>query len=224
MLGDVFYYTSLGMIGIASSIGLISIVNPDLGKRIFWNAVKGYHYVRIELDKVKKGYDNIKLTTVKSEEMPILKNTYIGYKVSDGSEYSCKRLEEWYEYGEKFDLEIVIHKDDKDDECYKIVNDNNKIDNENFEKLEPIFIQVEIEQLGERTSIHDYLKPFYLDNNIVLDENFLKWYLNKFYGMVLNNEYTLHIIDNSINLFKINEKQKIYLYKVNNKLQYKIIN
>ena len=224
MLGDVFYYTSLGVIGIIGSIGAVSIVNPDLGKRIFWSAVKSYHYVRIEIDKAKRGYDNIKLTSKKSLEMPPLKNTYIGYKVSDGSEYSCKKLEEWYEYGEEFDLEIVVHKNDEDIECYKIVNDNNKIDDKNFEKLDPIFIQVEIEQLGERISIHDYLKPFYLDNNIILDENFLKWYLNKFYGIILNDKYTLHIIDNNINLFKINEKEKIYLYKVNHKLMYKIIN
>jgi hypothetical protein len=222
MLSDYIYYGGIGLIGMAGSFGILSIINPDLGKRIFWNTIKGYHYIKFNYNKVKKGYDNINMTSLKEQELP--KMTYMGYKIKDGTTFKCKKLKEWYEYNDKFDLEIVIHKDDDDTEYYKIINEKNTIENDKFEKCEPIFIQVEIEQNGERTSIHENLKPFYLNFNMILDKKFLKWYLEKFYAMVLNEKYKLHIIDNNINLFQIDENQSIHLFKENGLSKYNIIN
>ena len=96
MLGDYLYYGGIGMIGVVSSIGMLSILNPDLGKRIFWNAIKGYHYLKINYNKVKKGYDDINLT-LKEIELPENKTTYLGYKSKDGTTYTCKKLKEWYD-------------------------------------------------------------------------------------------------------------------------------
>ena len=223
MLSDYIYYGGISLIGVASTLGIISILNPDLGKHIFWETIKGYHYIKMKYKKVKQGYDDINLLT-KEQELPEVKTTYLGYKSKDGTTFKCQNLSEWYQYNDTFDLEIVIHKDDDDDEYYKIINESNNIESDKFERCDPIFIQVEIEQNGERTSIHEHLKPFYLNNNMILDKNFLKWYLEKFYAMILNDEYKLHIIDNNINLFQINETQSIYLYKEEKKSKYNIIN
>ena len=221
MLSDYIYYGGVGMIGAVSTLGLLSILNPDLGKNILWNAIKGCHYLKMKYNRVKKGHDDISMT-LKEQELPEIKTTYLGYKSKDGTTFKCKNLSEWYEYKDNFDLEIVIQKDVEEEELYKIVNSNNSIESEEFDVCESIFIQVEIEQNGERTSIHEHLKAFYLNCNLILDKNFLKWYLEKFYGMILDEKYKLHIIDSNINLFQINEEQSIYLYKENGVTKYKI--
>lgn len=221
MLSEFIYYGGISLIGIASTVGIISIINPDLGKCMFWNTIKGYHYMKLKYHKVKKGYDDINMLSLKEQELP--ETTYMGYKIKDGTTFKCKKLKDWYEYNEDFDLEIVIHKDDNM-EYYKIINGKNNIENDEFEKCEPIFIQVEIEQNGERTSIHEKLKPFYLNFNMILDKKFLKWYLEKFYAMILDEKYKLHIIDNNINLFQIDENQSIHLFKENGLSKYNIIN
>tara|TARA_B110000008_G_scaffold248922_1_gene261310 strand:+ start:853 stop:1521 length:669 start_codon:yes stop_codon:yes gene_type:complete len=222
-MNDFIYYGTISMAGVMGSIGILSLINPNLGKKILWKALKGYHYVMINLKKAKKGYNDINMS-LRKLDLPEKKTVYLGYKCKDGTTYTCKKLKDWYDYGEEFDLEIVIHKDEDDEEYYKIINENNKIENNIFEKSDPLFIQVEIEQNGERLSIQDHLKPFYINYNMILNKHFLKWYLEKFYSTNLDDNYKLHMIDNNINLFQINEEQQIYLYKENGKLKYNIIN
>ena len=85
-----------------------------------------------------------------------------------------------------------------------------------------MFLQVEIEQLGERKSIHEFLKPFYLDGNVILSKTFLEWYLKKFYYTNLDENYKLHLIDTNVNLFSIDNTQEIEFVVENNELKYKI--
>ena len=72
---------------------------------------------------------------------------------------------------------------------------------------------MEIEQFGKRTSIHNFLEPFYVNNNKILDEVFLKWYLQHFYNMILSENYTIHIIDSNINMFTIKKQNAIVIDK-----------
>ncbi len=47
------------------------------------------------------------------------------------------------------------------------------------------------------------LNEFNLINNKLLDEPFIKWYLNKHYGIVINNKYEIIVIDNDVNVHKL---------------------
>ena len=83
-----------------------------------------------------------------------------------------------------------------------------------FDKIEKPFLQVifcsKIEDLEnkpvEKTEIHNNLQQFYVKNNKILDETFVKWYMKTFHSMIVNN-YELQIIDTDITIFKLNKTQ-----------------
>ena len=44
---------------------------------------------------------------------------------------------------------------------------------------------------------------------MLLDKVFLKWYLEEFYGMNLEEDYKIHIIDSNIEMHKIQFDQSV---------------
>ena len=149
---------------------------------------------------------------------------FLGYNLNDDTTYKSTNLDSDYLNEQEFDIMIIIQKDaDENKEYYKRLNDKNELKTYNFDKGNKIFLQIEIEQNNTRTSIHEHLEQFYLNNNKILDEKFLKWYLNYFYSIILDKNYKLHIIDSDINIFTLDKTSYINLKKVNNKLTYDII-
>ena len=119
---------------------------------------------------------------------------------------------------------IIINKDEEDNnDYYKRIDDKKELVNYNIEKLENIFLQVELEQNDTRIPIHGNLKQFYLKGNKILDKNFLLWYLKKFYYLDLENDYTLHIIDSDINIFTMKKDKSIILLDKENELSYEVV-
>tara|TARA_B110000305_G_C19342604_1_gene589962 strand:- start:566 stop:1126 length:561 start_codon:yes stop_codon:yes gene_type:complete len=56
--------------------------------------------------------------------------------------------------------------------------------------------------------INDYeydisISEFNLINNKILDEPFVKWYLNKHYGVLIKDNYKIIVIDNDVNVHKL---------------------
>ena len=52
--------------------------------------------------------------------------------------------------------------------------------------------------------IHENLHYFYVKNNHILDNTFLKWYLKYWYAMDLADRiYTYSIIDNDVNMVNL---------------------
>ena len=86
-----------------------------------------------------------------------------------------------------------------------------EFDKNNFKIIERPFLQVELEQNGTKKEIHEYLHYFYLEGNKIFDKIFLKWYLDYWYQINLEEEYKLHIIDNNINIFTLSPDQYIIL-------------
>ena len=71
-------------------------------------------------------------------------------------------------------------------------------------KLDSPFLQVELKQGGEKILLDKGLSDFYFNGNKILDEIFLKWFLDYYnYGVKLQEEYTIKIMDNDINFFDI---------------------
>jgi len=83
--------------------------------------------------------------------------------------------------------------------------------NDDFKNIEKPFLQVELEQNGKKKEIHEYLHYFYLDGNKILDKAFLKWYMNYWYQLDLVDVYKLHIIDNNIKIFTLDNDEYIIL-------------
>ena len=113
---------------------------------------------------------------------------------------------------------MVVKKYNEDGAKYKVIEnmteyDENKEGDTNI-NYKP-FLQIEIEQDGEKIEIQDNLDFFFLENNKILDKKFLLWYLNFFYNRDLQDDYKLHIIDSSVNLITLNDKQYVVLGKTN---------
>ena len=133
----------------------------------------------------------------------------MGYN-NDGSVYTTYQLENnSYIDDEDFSMMMLVKKDEEQD-LYKRIHEKGEISNELlFEKVSKPFLSVEVEQNNNRIAIHDQLKGFYINGNMLLDKVFLKWYLEEFYGMNLEDDYKIHIIDSNIEMHKIQFDQSV---------------
>jgi len=198
----------------------------EIGKRLSWNSVKAYHKLNLEMDNLKRWYNiNNRERLSKSDderddddkELEFkVKNTveFVGYREKDDTTYTTFFLEDnEYLIKTKFDL-MFLRKEDK----YKRIFDKGAIGSETFEKIEKLFIQVELCQNDEKIAIHKKLEGFYLEDNTIMDNTFLNWYVKIFYDLILNEKYSISIIDTDINMFKMTKEQQV---KIKNK-QYDI--
>ena len=95
---------------------------------------------------------------------------------------------------------------------YKRLNDKEEINiNIKMKKIKKPFIQIELCQGETKQSIHNKLESFYIEGNKLLDESFLNWYAITFYSILLEDAYSLRIIDSDINMFNIVKGQFIKL-------------
>ena len=186
-------------------------------EEISWSAVRAYHRVNMETNNLRR-YLEIELVESKNsdveeddeseEEEENLVN-FLGYN-KDGSVYTTHNLENNnYIEEENFDMMMLVKKQEELD-LYKRIHEKGEINSEyNFETTTKPFLSVEIEQNNNRVAIHDKLKGFYIKGNMLLDKIFLKWYLEEFYDMNLEDDYKIHIIDSNIEMHKIQYDQSI---------------
>ena len=103
----------------------------------------------------------------------------------------------------------MLVKKQEDLNLYKRIHEKGEINCDyNFEITNKPFSSVEIEQNNNRVAIHDKLKGFYIKGNMLLDKVFLKWYLEEFYSMILDDNYKIHIIYYIVLVYIKWEKQK----------------
>jgi len=217
----VYYLAGVGMIG-TIGYGFLWIYDRDMAQdvaqQVSWNSVKAYHKVNLEYDNLKRWYEintreRIDRSDDEEEDYAPKKDVeFLGYNTKDDTTYKSDILENNpYIDDNNFDLMFLIKKiEDKD--LYKRILDKNEI-NENIkmEKTKKPFIQVELCQREDKTSIHKHLEHFYIENNKLLDKPFISWYVKTFYGLLLDEEYSLSIIDSDVNMFKLNNAQHIVL-------------
>ena len=113
---------------------------------------------------------------------------------------------------------LVVKQEDNDETNYKVIDDINQYneDEESVKLNYKPFLQVEIENSkGEKTEIQDNLNFFFLENNKIFDRHFTVWYMKNFYNMDITENYKLHIIDSSINVFTLGSEGYIVLEKNN---------
>ena len=182
-----------------------------------WSAVRAYHRVNMETNNLRRYLEN-ELSEGKnsdieeeyeSEEEESKLISFIGYN-NDGSVYTTEELDNnRYIEDENFNMMMLVKKEE-DTKLYKRIHEKGEISSEvTFEKVTKPFLSVEIEQNNSRVAIHDELKSFYINGNMLLDKVFLEWYLEEFYSMNLEEDYKIHIIDSNIEMHKIQFDQSV---------------
>jgi len=234
---DLLYYlagvTMVGTVGFGVLYLYDRDTANDIAQQVSWNAVKAYHKANLEVSNLKRWYEtNTRERISRSDDEEdeneldeIVSNStieFLGYnKIDDTTYTTCDLEENSYIEDTEFDL-MFLKKKDEDIDLYKRIHSKNDIDqNIKMNKIEKPFIQIELCQNEGKTSIHKKLEGFYLENNTLLDESFLNWYVKTFYGLLLDDNYKLSIIDSDINMFKIEKGQYIEL---NEKKQYQLVN
>ena len=220
---DIVYY--LAGVGMLSTIGYGFLwiydrdMAEDVAQQVSWNTVKAYHRANLEYNNLKRWYEvNSRERISRSddeedeEDIPKKDIEFLGYNKSDDTTYKSDNLENNpYIDDTNFDLMFLIKKVE-DKELYKRLIDKNEItENLKMETTKKPFIQVELCQNENKTSIHKHLEHFYIENNKLLDKTFVSWYVKTFYGLLLDDEYSLSIIDSDVNMFKLNSDQHVVL-------------
>lgn len=183
-----------------------------------WSAVRAYHRVNMETNNLRRYLEtefsegknsDIEEDEDESEEEEEKLVSFLGYN-DDGSVYTTDELENNnYIDDESFNMMMLVKKEE-DGRLFKRIHEKGEISTEvKFEKVTKPFLSVEVEQNNNRTAIHDKLKGFYINGNMLLDKIFLKWYLEEFYGMNLEDNYKIHIIDSNIEMHKIQYDQSV---------------
>ena len=214
---DILYYSvniGIGLgIGVCGSFGLLYVINKEaaieLTSHISWNLVKIYHYCKNAVDKNINKYNKLNDKKKKGDMVE-----FLGYACKNNNIFRTFELNNDYIFNNEFDIMFLKFKDKykriHDKKNLKCLDDFKNNINSIIKTNKPL-IQVQIEQFSKKTDIHEFLEHFYLNDNIILDEIFLKWYLYNFYGIILQNNYTLHIIDGNINIFQMNNTEYLLL-------------
>jgi hypothetical protein len=75
------------------------------------------------------------------------------------------------------------------------------------------FLQVECIINKIKYDIHEHISKYYITNNVVMDEIFMKYFMKQWYDVELDEDYELKIIDKNINLVTLEKDSKILLGK-----------
>ena len=214
-----YYLAGVSVVG-TIGFGLFYLYDESTASAIMedfsWSAVRAYHRVNMETNNLRRYLENEFVEEKNSdkeesdeeiEEERLVQ--FMGY-TNDGSVYTSDELENnQYIDDESFDMMMLIKKENEGS-LYKRIHQKGEISSEvEFEKVDKPFLSVEVEQNNNRIAIHDNLKSFYINGNMLLDKTFLKWYLEEFYGMNLEDNYKIHIIDSNIEMHKIQFDQSV---------------
>lgn len=244
MLNYIYYLFGAGVIGTVG-LTIYYYINPegaeDLAQQATWNTVRCYHKVKHNVKKINKKFlelqkkqeyelanINIKYkknNLEKSDDIELNKNNieFIGYKLKDDTTFTTYDFDNEYIYDNTFDL-MFLKKEEADKNIYKRITtvENLHEQTDNFDLVQKPFVQIELDQNNNKTSIHKKLENFYVKGNTILDKAFLAWFMRYKYYIQLNNNYELNIIDSNINMFKLDESKSIKLLRDSRTDVYKI--
>ena len=118
----------------------------------------------------------------------------------------CNKICKGYEYiNNNYDTRFFIN------DNYVIIRDISEI------KCDYNFLEIEYSDEYKNFNIHISDKnsslSFMIVNNTILTNNFVKWYMDKYYNYKINNNYKINIIDHDANSIELNENESITLQK-----------
>lgn len=180
-----------------------------------WNLVYYYHmtkeYISNTLYKIKKdeedvieeetkiliGWDGEKETTIPWDKEENI-DRFIEKKVKD--------LELLY-YFDKYRMKQIHSVDDFKNKC----NPSNEF-----------FMSIEFIQGDDRIDIKNHLHSYLVVGNKIFTKTFLKWYMKRYYGVTLEDNYEINLMDTDINYINLKNGEK-YIH-ITEQTKYEIIN
>lgn len=233
MLEQIYYYFILPLTFSAGALGCYFVLQPVKAKQMVsrwsWNASKAYvlcldlgtkvssyldEYIEEESDEHSSDSD----CEEENKQHLIMydsasKNNYIG-DIPENKE-DCETLVK------SISPSIIFIKSKINDvDYYKRTSNPCNTDEVYTTFCEKPFIQIEYIVGDEVLDIHEYLTGFYINENKILDKDFLKWYLYYYYSKELSDDYSLRIFDKDVNMFIIKDNQYIQL----NDNSYSVVN
>ena len=189
MFSEIFNYFVIPTMVSLGAFGVFYILNPDTAnkvmKNVAWESVKMYSKASIYLENLAQSSstddDFIDNDNDDFEEIKPLLSYYNfndGLEVQMGRDYETLPEEWWNDSEENVDL--IILKNENPTELFKTFKNHKKFnsaDNNDWDKVEKQFVQVELLQNEVCIDIHKYLDSFYINGNILFTPAFLKWYL-----------------------------------------------
>jgi hypothetical protein len=184
---------------------------------ISWYSVRSYHTVNIYLTNYVNNYVNNKIPdqltyeeTFEEEEMIIVEG------LTDEDNLETYEISEGYNF-ELEDMKISFSCLEKEDKTYyqRLVNDKSFEelceDEEKLEVCSRQFLQIELVNANEKVDIHEHISKYYVNNNTLFDEEFMNYFMKKWYNMDLDSDYKINIIDKNIKLLCLERGNSLLL-------------
>lgn len=216
MFSELWNYVLFPLILTAGATSISYVVKPQetisLFSRISWYAVNFFSKASIYYEDLTKKAPIILVEEEKNKkENPLLsyydKNTNTQIYLGDDYENIEKS---WWKNN---DIHLMFLKKNGKFKIFYNYKDLSSNDVE-WEDIDKPFIQVELVQNNkEPLDICKKLDKFNINGNIILGHTFLQWLLWKCYDLELDDDYTLKIFDNDVNLYEIKSGQSIKLWK-----------
>ncbi len=97
---------------------------------------------------------------------------------------------------------------------YKRLGSTKEVNNQEFEaEADKQFLQIELNESGITTEIHEHMQGFYIHGNKLLDRVFLGWYMDFWYDHELKPNYTLQIFDKDVNMLCLGPEDSVTITK-----------
>lgn len=204
MLYTFCYYTALaGSLSVSFACLTYYFNRPlfnNMSRRIAWKGLEMYHDVTLFIENIMKNEDEDEED--EDDLNDASENNILSYTTHDGKTASLSYIPPIND--------LLFFKGKIKGKTYcKRITAGDDITNLSLVPLEKQFIQVELKYDGKSVDIHEHLQQFYLEDNHILDELFLKWYLKFWFFLDLPNQYTINVIDNDVNIFTLSKKQSI---------------
>ncbi len=212
------------------SVGAFYIVYPEKGKNltsfVLWKSVNLYSRAAIILENLIYPKENNEKEDITKDVATQLSyyNSENSTSIALGDDYTTIPVEWWEDVEKKISL-LILKNINGIKEKYKVFKNYKELVNESnistysnahiddWTHVDKQFVQVELIQGNgkEVIDIHKYLDYFYIKGNSILGKTFLQWYLNHWYNIKLEENYTLKIFDKDVNLFSICPDSYIYI-------------
>ena len=216
------YYLLAGTI--ITGIGWLCVYESnriiEIGVNISWEITKMVstvsEYLGIDTNEENYNFMNDEEYLEGNEdenEMLLKKDTFIKYyNIEKNASYniSYKNKDEIDKNME--DMDVIFLKTINEDGIFYFRLDNlENLEKIKFNKVEKLFLQVELidKDNSDIIDIHHNLDKFYIEDNKILDTDFLKWYLTYFHKSKLPENYELRIFDKDINMLTLEKNEYI---------------
>jgi hypothetical protein len=224
MFYDLLYYVILPLACVTGAAGLYYITDPVNAKtkaiNASWNLTKIYVTWSDKLGIIADEYlpdCSDSEEDENGEDSPA--KYFIFYNSEEKNSYITDEIND----------EIMKHVEDKIKPSIMFIK--NKIGKEEYYKRttspretdtvyntleEKLFIQVEFvtkDTNGKEKviDIHSNLTSFYVNENVILDKNFLEWYLVQYYNLNEIDEYELRIFDKDVNMLTVKSNECVLI-------------